>query len=75
MEALPRTSHRLSAAAADLGMFTALRFVGLLDIFSSMPAGPKEPVRGLKGVAFRAPRGQMQGAAPQAMSVDIVEAR
>jgi hypothetical protein len=75
MEALASTSHRLSAAAADLRMFTALRFVGLLDIFSSMPAGPKEPVRGLNEVAFRAPRGQMQGAAPQAMSVDIVEAR
>ena len=37
---LTRTSHRLSTAAADLGMSTALRSVGLLDILSSMPAGP-----------------------------------
>jgi len=37
---LARTSHRPSAAAVDPGMFTALRFLGLLDILSSMPAGP-----------------------------------
>jgi len=36
---LARTSHRPSAAV-DSGMFTALRFLGLLDILSSMPAAP-----------------------------------
>jgi len=68
---LVRISHRLSTAASDTGMSTALRSVGLLDILSSMPAGSREPVRGLKGIAFRAPSclwhswwGQMQGAAP-----------
>ena len=35
----------------------------------------QEPVRELGGVAFRAPRGQMQGGATQAMSVYIVEER
>jgi len=67
---LARTSHRPSAAAVDPGVSTALRFLGLLDILSSMPAGPREPVRGLKGSAFRAPSclwhswwGWMQGAA------------
>jgi hypothetical protein len=35
-------SHQLSTAAADPGMPTALRSVGLLDILSSMPAGPSE---------------------------------
>jgi hypothetical protein len=34
--------NQLSAAAADPGMTTALRSVGLLDILSSMPAGPLE---------------------------------
>jgi len=37
---LVRISHRLSTAASDTGMFTALRSVGFLDILSSMPAGP-----------------------------------
>jgi len=37
---LTRTSHRPSAAAVDPGMHTALRFLGLLDILSSMPVGP-----------------------------------
>jgi len=37
---LTRTSHRPSAAAVDPGMSTTLRSVGLLDILSSMPAGP-----------------------------------
>jgi hypothetical protein len=37
---LTRTSHRPSTAAADSGVSTALRFLGLLDILSSMPAGP-----------------------------------
>jgi len=37
---LVRISHRLSTAASDTGMFTALRSVGLLDILSSMPAVP-----------------------------------
>jgi len=48
---LTRTSHRPSAAAVDPGMSTALHFLdpgmstalhflGLLDILSSMPAGP-----------------------------------
>jgi hypothetical protein len=39
-KALTRISHQLSTAAADPGMFTALRSVGLLDILMSMPAGP-----------------------------------
>jgi hypothetical protein len=39
---LTRISHQLSTAAADPGMSTALRSVGLLDILSSMPAGPLE---------------------------------
>jgi hypothetical protein len=37
---LARISHRPSAAASDTGLSTALRFLGLLDILSSMPAGP-----------------------------------
>jgi hypothetical protein len=40
--ALTRISHQLSTAAADPGMSTALRSVGLLDILSSMPAAPLE---------------------------------
>jgi len=40
LDSLARTSHRPSAAAVDLGMSAALRFLGLLDILSSMPAGP-----------------------------------
>jgi hypothetical protein len=39
---LTRISRQISAAAADPGMSTALRSVGLLDILSSMPAGPLE---------------------------------
>ncbi len=35
---LARISHKVSTAATDLGMSTALRSVGLLDILSSMPA-------------------------------------
>ena len=38
--ALVRISHQLSTAAADPGMSAALHSVGLLDILSSMPAGP-----------------------------------
>jgi hypothetical protein len=37
---LTRISHQLSTAAADTGMSTALRSVGLLDVLSSTPAGP-----------------------------------
>ena len=37
---LTRISHRLSTAAADPGMSTALRSVGLLDVLSSTSAGP-----------------------------------
>ena len=37
---LARISHQISTAAADPGMSTSLRSVGLLDILSSMPAGP-----------------------------------
>jgi hypothetical protein len=36
---LTRTSHQISTAAADTGMSTALRSVGLLDILSNMFAG------------------------------------
>ena len=35
---LARISHQLSTAAADPGMSTALRSVGLLDVLSSTPA-------------------------------------
>jgi hypothetical protein len=38
-EPLARISHGLSAAAADPGMFTALRLVGLLDVLSNTSAG------------------------------------
>jgi len=37
---LARISHQLSTAAADPGMSTALRSVGLLDQLSSTPAEP-----------------------------------
>jgi len=37
---LTRISHRFSTAAADPGMSTALRSVGLLDVLSSTPAEP-----------------------------------
>jgi hypothetical protein len=37
---LARISHQASTAAADPGMSTALRSVGLLDVLSSTPAGP-----------------------------------
>jgi hypothetical protein len=37
---LARISHQLSTAAADPGISPALRSVGLLDILSSMSAGP-----------------------------------
>jgi hypothetical protein len=39
---LTRISHQLSTVAADPGMAAALRSIGLLDILSSMPAGPYE---------------------------------
>ena len=37
---LARISHQISTAAADPGMSTALRSVGLLDVLSSTSAGP-----------------------------------
>ena len=37
---LTRISHQVSVAAADPGMSTALRSLGLLDVLSSTPAGP-----------------------------------
>jgi len=37
---LTRISHGLSTAAADPGMSTALRSVGLLDVLSSTSEGP-----------------------------------
>jgi len=40
LRGLARTSHRPFTAAAEPGAFTALRFLGLLDILTSMPAGP-----------------------------------
>ena len=40
IDRLARISHRLSTAAADPGMSTALRSLGLLDVLSSTPAGP-----------------------------------
>ena len=39
-ELLARISPQLSIAAADPGMSTALRSVGLLDVLSSTPAEP-----------------------------------
>jgi len=39
-KSLTLTSHRFSAAPVDPGMSTELHFPGLLDILSSMPAGP-----------------------------------
>ena len=39
-EALARISHKLSTAAADPGVSTALHSLGLLDALSSTPAGP-----------------------------------
>ena len=38
--ALTRISHKVSTAAAQPGMSTALRSLGLLDVLSSTPAGP-----------------------------------
>jgi len=43
---LARISHQLSTAAADPGMSTALRSVGLLDILSSMHPGPSIALAG-----------------------------
>jgi len=42
---LARISHQVSTAAADPGMSTALRLVGLLDVPSSTPAesSPRAP--------------------------------
>ena len=37
---LARISHQASTAAADMGMSTALRSVGLLDVVSTTPPGP-----------------------------------
>jgi hypothetical protein len=37
---LTRIIHEASTAAADPGMFTALRFFGLLDVLSSKPPAP-----------------------------------
>jgi hypothetical protein len=37
---LARSSHQRSTAAADPGMSTALRSVGLLDVLLSTPAEP-----------------------------------
>jgi hypothetical protein len=45
---LTRISHQISTAAADPGMPTALRSVGLLDILLSMPAGPCFALAGLR---------------------------
>jgi hypothetical protein len=39
---LTRIIHEASAAAADPGMSTTLRSVGLLDVLSITPAGPSE---------------------------------
>ena len=47
-EGLTRISHRLSTAAADPGMSTALRSVGLLDVLSSTSAGPSVALAGMR---------------------------
>jgi hypothetical protein len=52
---LARISHQFSTAAADPGMSTALRSVGLLDILSSMPAGPSETYMFTLGAKRQAP--------------------
>ena len=39
-QALARISHRLPTAAADPGMSTALRSLGILGVLDSTPAGP-----------------------------------
>jgi hypothetical protein len=39
-EGLARISHKVSTAAAQPDMSTALRSLGLLDVLSSTPAGP-----------------------------------
>ena len=45
---LPRIIHEASTAAADPGMSTALRSVGLLDVLSSTPAGPSVALAGTR---------------------------
>ena len=45
---LTRISHQLSTAAADPGMSTALRSVGLLDILLSMSVGPSVALAGTR---------------------------
>ena len=53
--ALARISTQLSTAAADPGMFTALRSVGLLDILSRLPAGPSDTYIFTLGAKRQAP--------------------
>jgi hypothetical protein len=50
-----RIIYEAFAAAADPGMSTALRSVGLLDILSSMPAGPFETNMFTLGAKRQAP--------------------
>jgi hypothetical protein len=52
---LARISRQPSTAAADPGMSTALRSVGLLDILSSMPAGLSETYIVTLGAKRQAP--------------------
>ena len=40
ISSLTRIIHEASTAAADPGMSTVLRSLGLLDVLSSTPAGP-----------------------------------
>ena len=52
---LARISHQFSTAAADPGMSTALRSVGLLDILSRLPAGPSDTYIFTLGAKRQAP--------------------
>ena len=52
---LTRIAHQLPTAAVDPGMSTALRSVGLLDILSSMSAGPSKTYIFTLGAKRQAP--------------------
>ena len=52
---LTRIIHEASTAAADPGMSTALRSLGLLDVLSSTPAGPLETYIFTLGAKRQAP--------------------
>jgi len=51
-QALTRISHKISTAAAQTGMSTALRSVGLLDVLSSTSAGPSVALAGMRQMSL-----------------------